>query len=239
MYSYPIPVTIDASERHVGTVIFCHGMSDNSQNWANIITKWSWPQRFPHMKFILPGAPCIPVTLAKGHSLSAWYDVLTPNDILGGKYDEAGLAQSRAHLESLVHTEIKAGIRAESIILGGFSQGAAMALYTGLTTTQAPGGVFALSGYLPMLPEVRAHVEQQKQSRATKFYMGNGTNDMYVKHPWAQWSAEVITCGGYELRFESYLRGQHDMHKQSIADVTEWLSEIVPYDISYELIDDR
>lgn len=57
----------------------------------------------------------------------------------------------------LVDDEIKNGIPSERIIIGGFSQGGATALYTTLTSPHKFGGVLALSTWLPLhdrFPEV-------------------------------------------------------------------------------------
>ena len=53
-------------------------------------------------------------------------------------------------LNQLISAEVDAGIPADRIVLGGFSQGAAMSLLTGLTTERKLGGVVVLSGWLPL-----------------------------------------------------------------------------------------
>lgn len=50
----------------------------------------------------------------------------------------------------IVEDEIKNGIPSENIIIGGFSQGGATALYSLLTSSFKFGGVLALSTWLPM-----------------------------------------------------------------------------------------
>ena len=53
-------------------------------------------------------------------------------------------------VEQLIESEISDGIKSERIILGGFSQGAAISLVTGLKTKYKLGGIVCLSGYLPI-----------------------------------------------------------------------------------------
>ena len=53
----------------------------------------------------------------------------------------------------ILYEEIKV-IAPENIVLGGFSQGAALSLYTGLQFPQKLGGIAALSGYLPHFQEI-------------------------------------------------------------------------------------
>lgn len=81
--------------------------------------------------------------------------------------DEEGLWASVKSIQSLVEEEVKAGIKEERIVVGGFSQGAAISLLTGLTSERNVGpelseccrdadnaaqlaGVVCLSGWLPM-----------------------------------------------------------------------------------------
>jgi predicted esterase len=45
---------------------------------------------------------------------------------------------------------VDSGIEASRIVLGGFSQGAAMSLLTGMTSTYKLGGIVVLSGWLPL-----------------------------------------------------------------------------------------
>ncbi len=51
---------------------------------------------------------------------------------------------------SLVEDEIKNGIPSDRIIIGGFSQGGATALYTAASSPLKFGGVLALSTWLPL-----------------------------------------------------------------------------------------
>lgn len=50
----------------------------------------------------------------------------------------------------MIEQEISGGIPAERILLGGFSQGGALALYSAFTFTQRVAGVIALSCWLPL-----------------------------------------------------------------------------------------
>lgn len=62
--------------------------------------------------------------------------------------DEEGMLRTVRSINQLITAEIDAGIPAERILLGGFSQGAAMSILTGLTNERRLAGVVALSGWL-------------------------------------------------------------------------------------------
>lgn len=53
-------------------------------------------------------------------------------------------------MHALIDDEVKAGIPSNRIMVGGFSQGGALALYSALTYPKPLAGVVALSCWLPM-----------------------------------------------------------------------------------------
>ncbi len=60
--------------------------------------------------------------------------------------DEPGIKKSIESLFELMQTEIDGGIDASRIIFGGFSQGASLSLFMGLTIEEKLGGIAMLSG---------------------------------------------------------------------------------------------
>ena len=61
------------------------------------------------------------------------------------------MLKSRTALEAIITSEISSGLSSDRIVLGGFSQGSAMALLTGLTRKgDNLAGIIALSGWLVM-----------------------------------------------------------------------------------------
>ena len=62
--------------------------------------------------------------------------------------DKNGILASRDYFHSLIQEEIAAGIPADRIVLGGFSQGGAMSIFSGLTAPVKIGGIVGLSSWL-------------------------------------------------------------------------------------------
>uniref|UniRef100_A0A803W387 Acyl-protein thioesterase 1 n=1 Tax=Ficedula albicollis TaxID=59894 RepID=A0A803W387_FICAL len=85
---------------------------------------------------------------------NALVNVFVRFDIIGlspdSQEDEAGIKQAAENVKALIDQEVKNGIPSNRIILGGFSQGGALSLYTALTTHQKLAGVVALSCWLPL-----------------------------------------------------------------------------------------
>ncbi|XP_076828801.1 acyl-protein thioesterase 1 isoform X2 [Brachyhypopomus gauderio] len=104
--------------------------------------------RTPHVKYICPHAPVMPVTLNMNMAMPSWFDIigLSPD----AEEDETGIKKAAENIKALIDQEVKNGIPSHRILLGGFSQGGALSLYTALTTHQKLAGVVALSCWLPL-----------------------------------------------------------------------------------------
>jgi len=109
-------------------------------------------------------SPTRKVTANMGMEMPSWYvfehSIKTTLHILGRfdiysfgfdvEEDSKGMLQTVQQLNALIESEVEIGLDPSRIILGGFSQGAAMSLLTGLTCKHKLGGVVVLSGWLPL-----------------------------------------------------------------------------------------
>lgn len=82
------------------------------------------------VRYILPNAKEMPVSLNDGITMPAWFDMLSmpPTE----QEDHEGLKASSDRIDRIIDDEVLGGVGAERIILAGFSQGAALALHTAL-----------------------------------------------------------------------------------------------------------
>uniref|UniRef100_A0AAQ4PJ50 palmitoyl-protein hydrolase n=1 Tax=Gasterosteus aculeatus aculeatus TaxID=481459 RepID=A0AAQ4PJ50_GASAC len=137
-------VTVSGMEKETAAVIFLHGLGDSGHGWADTLTGI----QLPHVKFICPHAPPIPVTLNMKSMMPAWFDLmgLSPDC----QEDEAGIKKAAENIKAIIEHEVKNGIPPHRIMLGGFSQGGALSLYTALTCQHQLAGVVALSCWLPL-----------------------------------------------------------------------------------------
>lgn len=84
-----------------------------------------------HMKVICPTAKTMPVTLNSGFQMPSWFDLKSLE--ISGDEDTEGIKKAAANVHAMIQSEIQSGIPSNRIIVGGFSQGGALALYAGLT----------------------------------------------------------------------------------------------------------
>jgi len=80
--------------------------------------------------------------------MRGWYDIRSI--AINEKEDAEGVKESARALAGLIEEQISLGIPSSRIILAGFSQGGAIALYQGLQHPQQLAGIIVLSSYLPL-----------------------------------------------------------------------------------------
>ncbi len=126
-----------------------------------------------------------------GQKMRAWFNleglqIDTPED-------KEGITKATNHIRSLMEKEITGGIPANRIFLGGFGQGGALALNTGLTHTEKIAGIFGLSCWLPFyesFPMVRIWLIFKNHFRSTCKGL--------VKHRLHWWLALVTSLRNFE-----------------------------------------
>ncbi|KAI9208224.1 Phospholipase/carboxylesterase/thioesterase [Polychytrium aggregatum] len=208
-------VIVPAVANHSATVVFLHGLGDSGCGWEPIIQDLA--RQFPHVKWVLPNAPKRPITYNMGMITRGWYDKFrVPN-----KEDGPGIKQSAAAIRQLIQDEIDSGIPASRIVLGGFSQGSAMSLYTALTTDKKFAGVIALSGYLPLSKQIlESHKDTNKE---TPFLLGHGDADDIISLNQAKISAAALRSLGLKIDFKLYLGMGHSTCDEEIQDIAQFL----------------
>src|SRR5690606_30310773 len=137
------------------------------------------------VRFIFPHAPEVPVTVNGGMVMPAWYDI---RSFSFRDEDKEGILQSKRAIERLIQAEIDKGIPVDKIMLIGFSQGGAMALYSALTTTHKIAGVACLSGYLPL----HESATESQTKKDFPIFIGHGTFDMVVAMALGESSRDVL-----------------------------------------------
>lgn len=214
-----LPVEISSSARPTASIIWLHGLGADGYDFTPVVEKM---QPLPHIRFILPHAPRMPVTLNGGYVMPAWYDIYG-RDLTAGQ-DEAGIRASQQHIEELIAAEIARGIAPERIALAGFSQGGAIALQTGLRQQEPLAGIIALSTYLPLAEKFATEASQA--SRQTPVFMAHGTWDDVIPLAAGQASRDRLETGGYLVDWHEYPM-PHAVCAEEIADIRAFILKIL------------
>ncbi|NKI96434.1 dienelactone hydrolase family protein [Rhizobacter sp. SG703] len=203
------------------TIIFLHGLGDSGNGFAPFAHELDLAAAGP-LRFIFPHAPTRPVTVNGGYVMRAWYDILAAD--LVRREDEAGLRESQALVEALIAREQQRGIPASRIVLGGFSQGCAMTLLTGLRHRERLAGLVGLSGYLPLAAQTAA--ERDAANHGLPIFLAHGRQDPVVPIARALASRDALLAFGHPVEWHEYPM-PHSVSGPEIADLTRWLTALL------------
>jgi phospholipase/carboxylesterase len=214
-------VEIETGARPDASVIWMHGLGDNGHGWSAVVPSLRVPPGRT-LRFLFPHAPQIPVAINNGMVMPAWYDIKAAN--LNERADVPGVRRSMAAIEALVAREVERGVPESRIVLAGFSQGGAIALYAGLRFPRRLAGIVALSTYL--IDALALPVEGSAANRDVPIFMGHGTRDPVVQLAWGEASREALAAAHYQVQWHTYPM-EHSAVIEEIADVSAFLGKVL------------
>jgi lysophospholipase II len=215
-----------------------HGLGDTSAGWES--TADMLADQLPHVKFIVPTAPTRSITLNMGMSMPGWYDIkslgagdedLSPTRVL----DTCdGIEDSRAAVEAMLEAEHRAtGLPYNRMMLGGFSQGGALSLYTGLQIDieKRLAGLVVMSGYLPNHTNLKVTAGMD----SLPILHCHGREDPLVRFHYAEHGRKYLvdTQGFSAYNLKGYSRLEHSVNNDVIRDVLNFLRETLPAGAQY------
>jgi phospholipase/carboxylesterase len=200
-------------------VIWLHGLGADGHDFEPIVPELRLPASLG-VRFVLPHAPSIPVTLNGGMRMPAWYDIRDLD--LRSRHDPVGIERSRLQIEALIAREVERGIPARRIALVGFSQGGAIALHTALRHPERLACAIGLSTYL-VLPDTLP-AEASPANRDLPILMAHGSHDPMVMHERGVASKERLEALGWTVDFRTYPMA-HEVCLSEVKDVARALAE--------------
>ncbi|KAL8387214.1 hypothetical protein RB595_010072 [Gaeumannomyces hyphopodioides] len=230
MPTYPAPLRFPAVAQHTATVIFVHGLGDTGHGWASAVENWRRRSKLDQVKFILPHAPSIPITRNLGMRMPGWYDIASLDgnpESLRKNEDEAGIKASQAYFHNLIQQEIDSGIPADRIVLGGFSQGGAISIFSGLTAKVKLAGIVGLSAYLLLASKFNELLPDPEFNKDTPIFMAHGTQDVVVPTAMGILSHDILKEGGYDVTMRTYPMG-HSACLEELDEVEAFLGMRLP-----------
>lgn len=215
------PVQRSTGPEPTGCVLWLHGLGADGHDFLPIVPLFA-PPRLPPLRFLFPHAPKRAVTINNGLVMRAWYDV-TSTDFAVAQ-DRAGIRASAADLRARIADLEAEGVPRNRIVVAGFSQGGAIALYGGLTDIAeraAPlGAIVALSTYLPLADGL---AELGTAARHTPILQAHGSADPIIPISLARQGRDLLQAAGASMTFEEYPMA-HSVDEQEIDDVVRWLA---------------
>ncbi|MEY3182100.1 MAG: hypothetical protein RLZ35_85 [Pseudomonadota bacterium] len=200
-----------------GVVIILHGLGADGNDFVPLVDHLGLLNEH-HIRFVFPHAPKRPVTVNQGMIMRAWYDIYGLG--LADEEDETGIVAAQSMLNHLIEKEEAAGIPSHRIFLAGFSQGGAMALYTGLRYKRPLAGILGLSTYLPLAEQLSA--ERTVANQSTPIFQAHGLFDPVVSLHMGQMCRDRLTTLGYGVQWHTYSMA-HAVVPDEITDIKRFL----------------
>jgi len=214
-------IEAETAPNPTATIIILHGLGADGNDFVPIAQELDLSS-LGAVRFIFPHSPKRPVTINGGYVMPAWYDILGTD--LARREDEAGLRESQALVEEVIARERERGIAANRIVLGGFSQGCAMTLMTGLRHPERLAGLLAMSGYLPLADKTAA--ERSEANVGVPIFQAHGRADPVIALDRATASRDELLALGYPVEWHDYPM-PHSVCAPEIADMNRWLLKVL------------
>lgn len=196
-------------------VFILHGLGADGHDFEPLVPALGLPAS-ANVRFIMPHAPRLPVTINGGMVMPAWYDILAMD--LGRRVDETQLKASAERVQGLIQEQIDQGIDSQRVIMAGFSQGGAVAYHAALSFPQPLGGLLAMSSYFATADSI-VLAEANKQIPVE---VQHGSFDPIVPESLGKSGADRLSSLGYAVNYRQYSMA-HSLCPQQVSDIGRWL----------------
>ena len=215
-------IEIETGPAPRAAIIWLHGLGADGHDFEPIVPELVQPSERA-LRFVFPHAPMRPVTLNGGYVMRAWYDIVAIDR--RAAEDESGIRASQAQITELIRRENARGVPTERIVLAGFSQGGAMALYSGTRYPERLAGIMGLSCY--QLLAGRFAAERDTANQPTPIFLAHGTQDPVVLPVLGEAACRQLQAAGYTVEWHTYSM-PHSVCPQEVADIAAWLRRVLP-----------
>lgn len=199
------------------SVIWLHGLGADGHDFAPIVPEL----KIPNTRFIFPHAPPRPITMNNGYEMRAWYDLFGLS--MQHQQDEAGMREMQKSIEALIADEVAQGVSESKIVLVGFSQGGAMALFTALRYPKKLAGILALSTYVSLKEKLAEEINVANKD--VPILMAHGSFDSVITLETCLVSRNLLKSLNDKLEWHEYPMA-HSVCAQEIDDISRFLKKV-------------
>jgi phospholipase/carboxylesterase len=215
-------VEVETGRNPSASVIWLHGLGADGHDFEPVVPELV-RQGERALRFVFPHAPVRPVTLNNGYAMRAWYDILGIDR--QSKQDEVGIRGSAAAVRALIARENERGVSSSRVVLAGFSQGGALALFVGLRYPEQLAGIMGLSCYPVLASTIDA--ERQAANQQTPIFLAHGTFDPMVDVSLGKEGHQLLEARGYQVEWRTYPM-PHSVSPDEIGAIAAWLRRVLP-----------
>jgi phospholipase/carboxylesterase len=214
-------VELEPSTAADAAVVWMHGLGADGHDFESLVPELQLPSSLA-VRFVFPHAPVRPVTINGGHRMRAWYDVAGFDR--RAVQDERGIRESAEGIGALVKRERERGIAGSRILVAGFSQGGAMALFTALRWPERLGAIVALTTYLPLAESLQDEISPA--NKGVPVFMAHGQFDPILPQSLGETSRDALQSLGCPVDWHSYPM-PHSLCLEEIADLRRFLLTVL------------
>lgn len=210
---------IDTGPEPTHSVIWLHGLGASGHDFESLVPEFAFAKDTP-VRFIFPHAPEQPVTVNGGMVMPAWYDILAMD--IDRKIDVEQLKKSSDLVAEFIEAEIARGVPSENILVGGFSQGGAVAYELALSYPKPLGGLFALSTYFATADTIKLSEANLK----LPIFVAHGSFDPVVPEALGHTAVKRLETMGYQPEYKSYAM-EHSLCLEEVRDMDVFLAKLL------------
>jgi len=205
-------------------LIFLHGLGDTPAGWSSLQKQLpSLQPSLSKLNYIFPAAPMIPLTINGGMTMPGWFDLYDWPIGVGVKNDSKGLQAAVDVVEKHVQELEAKGVERERIVIGGFSQGGAVALravYNAQQEKSKFAGCVSLSGWVTF-------EEVVDNGKDVPLFLAHGSYDDKVLFEQQKHAEMKLAEGGVgKVESKTYSMG-HSSHPNEMADMAKFLNDLL------------
>ena len=207
-------------------IVFLHGYNsciDDVAPYAELLA-----QRLENTLIVVPEAP---MTCERNPLKKQWYALTdvdperkrrkpeTPTDEIVAIYNKTGQRVSKAAKEInrfITALQKQYSISNKNSYIMGFSQGAMLAIFTGLTRRYKLGGVFPFAGIVCGKDELEKEISSRPD-----VYLFHGTDDLFVQYKTLAFTKEWLETHGVSWEAVEYHGIEHRLIEDEMEDAAE------------------
>jgi lysophospholipase-2 len=196
------PVILPATTKETAVVVYLHHTGANGLNWA----KRFETMRLPHVRYVFPNAPARALTIYDGAQTTAWYDVHGYST--AAPVDEPTLLVANAKIHRLLDEIVASGTPSDRILVGGYSLGGCLGLYSVLTYNKPLAGVVVMNCWIADYrpgAEKKFHVANKN----TPVLQMHGDSDPFIALKYGKLTHDICRVFNTRYSYKVYKNTSH------------------------------
>jgi len=220
---HPDAVVIEPRGKARASVILLHGLGADGHDLAPAMSHTGIDPQLG-LRWILPHAAERAVGFAGGQRMRAWFDIAADDLRRAEATDLDGLKSADTLVRGFVEREIERGVPSNNIVIGGFSQGGALATYVALRHEKPLAGAIALSTYLAR--NVTLEVQSMSANRGLPVFAAHGTLDRVVPVSRGRELRDRLQQLGCSVEYHEYPM-DHTVCLEELQALGRWLTTVI------------